>query len=145
VRRLVLVACVAKKASAPCTARNLYQSPWFQKARRYAEGHGDYWRILSAGHGLVHPYQELSPYDVRMSDLSAEERREWAASVLDDLLWDARLNLKRGDRVAILAGVQYRQYLEPALKRRGMKVTVPMKGLGIGEQLRWLNQHTRRT
>lgn len=138
-RRLVLVACVAKKAGTPCTARNLYQSPWFQKARRYAEEHGDDWSILSAGHGLVHPYQELSPYDVSMGDLNAEERREWAASVLDDLFWA----IKRGDRVIILAGVAYRQHLVPELKRRGVKVTVPMKGLGIGEQLRWLNQHTR--
>lgn len=142
--RLVLVACVAKKASAPCTAASLYQSSWFKKARLYAEQHGDEWRILSAGHGLVHPYQELAPYDVSMKSLNAQERREWATSVLDDLRWE-RPPLKRGDRVEILAGVQYREHLVPELKRQGIKVIVPMKGLGIGEQLHWLNQHTRRS
>ena len=63
--------------------------------------------------------------------------------MLDDLRW-GRPPLKRGDRVEILAGVQYREHLVPELKRQGIKVTVPMKGLGIGEQLHWLNQHTRR-
>lgn len=137
--KMVLVACVAKKAGSSCSARSLYQSPWFQKARRYAEERGDDWRILSAEHGLVHPYEVLTPYDVSMGDLNARERREWAEGVLDEL----RTEILPGDRVEILAGVAYRQHLVPELKRRGVKVTVPMKGLGIGEQLRWLNQHTR--
>lgn len=140
--RLVLVSCVGKKASAPCTAATLYQSDWFKKARRYAEQYGDEWRILSAGHGLVHPYQELAPYDVSMGDLDAQERREWAASVLDDLRW-GRPPLKRADHVEILAGVKYREHLVPELKRQGVKVTVPMEGLGIGQQKQWLNRHTR--
>ncbi len=134
------MACVAKKAATPCTAASLYRSPWFQKARRYAEEHGDYWRILSAGHGLVHPYEHLSPYDVSMRDLDAQDRRDWSDSVLDDLLHI----VSPGDHVEILAGELYRKHLEPALRRHGIRVTVPMKGLGIGQQLSWLNRHTRR-
>jgi len=50
----VLIACVAKKASAPTAASGLYLSPLFRKAWRYAESiHCDGIFVLSAKHGLV--------------------------------------------------------------------------------------------
>jgi hypothetical protein len=136
--RLVLVSCVNKKWDVPCAARDLYISPWFEKARRYAEERGDDWRILSAAHGLVHPDQKLRPYNVWMGDLTARERAEWSDNVLGDVL----AIVSPGDEVEILAGAQYRKHLEPALRRHGIRVTVPMKGLGIGQQLGWLKRRT---
>src|SRR3546814_861850 len=50
-----LVACVAAKLDRPAPARDLYASPWFQKARAYVERQGGAWFILSAKHGLTAP------------------------------------------------------------------------------------------
>src|SRR3546814_1566107 len=41
-----LVACVAAKLDRPAPARDLYASPWFQKARAYVERQGGAWFIL---------------------------------------------------------------------------------------------------
>ena len=43
------------------------------------------------------------------------------------------------DSVVIFAGEKYRECLEPALRKRGIAVHVPMKGLRSGEQLARLN------
>lgn len=42
------------------------------------------------------------------------------------------------ERVIFLAGLSYREYLSSFLLDRGVHVSVPMKGLRIGEQVRWL-------
>ena len=62
------------------------------------------------------------------------ERRAWAGQVLallDEVLC-------KEDRIVILAGERYREFLEPALIEQGHEVSVPMRGLGIGKQLQWL-------
>lgn len=58
-----LVACVAAKLDRPAPARDLYASPWFQKARAYVERQGGAWFILSAKHGLIAPETVIAPYD----------------------------------------------------------------------------------
>jgi hypothetical protein len=50
--------------------------------------------------------------------------------------------LRPRDRVVILAGIAYREFLEPSLRSRGYVVEVPMRGLGIGRQLAWLSNNT---
>ena len=40
--------------------------------------------------------------------------------------------------IVFLAGLRYREFLEPTLRGRGLVVSVPMEGLAIGEQLRLL-------
>ena len=52
---IYLVACVAAKLDRPAPARDLYTSPWFQKARAYVERQGGQWFVLSAKHGLIAP------------------------------------------------------------------------------------------
>jgi hypothetical protein len=92
----------------------------------------DFWFILSAKHGLVHPGTVLEPYDVALYDLSAEEQRQWGERVLAGILefdYDARY--------LILAGKAYREHIVPFLKPDA--VEIPLEGLGIGEQLAWLN------
>src|SRR3546814_2942975 len=58
-----LVACVAAKLDRPAPARDLYASPWFQKARAYVERQGGAWFILSAKHGLIAPETVIARYD----------------------------------------------------------------------------------
>ena len=134
-RRIYLVACVAQKAPDAALAQELYTSPWFRKARAYVLKSGAPWFILSDLHGLVRPDEMLAPYDVRLT--RAAERRAWAQRVqgqMEQMLPDA-------DTVVILAGKDYRQHLEPWLRRRFASVRVPMDGLRIGEQMRWLGEN----
>ena len=60
---LYLVSCVKTKCSTRASAKDLYVSPWFRKARAFVEKTGDPWRILSAEYGLLHPDEEVRPYE----------------------------------------------------------------------------------
>ena len=134
--RICLVACVKGKRGAPAPAKELYRSAWFRKARRYAEQSGAPWFILSDKHGLVHPDTELAPYEKHIGKMPASDRRAWARRVRAQM--DAEL--PPAGEVVILAGLRYRQYLASYLAQRFDKVSIPMEGLGIGEQLQWLNR-----
>lgn len=133
IRPVHLVACVGQKRPAPARARDLYQSDWFKKARAYVEARGGRWFILSALHGLVSPASVIEPYNVTLADMTAADRRAWGARVA------AQLAAKIGPRtrVVILAG---RFYRDPLADWAGDRATIPMEGLGIGEQKAWLAQ-----
>lgn len=131
---IYLVSCVAKKLPAPAPARDLYVSTWFRSARAYVEATGCRWFILSALHGLVRPDQIVAPYEKTLLKMRAAEREHWARGVLDRL--EPLIGV--GSAVVMFAGARYREFLEPALRDRGILVHVPMKGLPIGKQLQWL-------
>ena len=133
---LCLVSCVSAKQAVPAPAKDLYVSPWFRKARTWAERAGCTWYILSAKHGLVEPNATIGPYEKTLGTMRAAERKRWARAVLDDL--EPRLTGVKS--ATILAGEAYRKYLEPELRRRGIAVNVPMEGMGIGKQLAWLDR-----
>jgi len=117
-------------------ARDLYTSPWFRKASAYAAQVADEWYILSARYGLVDPDRVIAPYDETLKRMRATARQDWARKVVKDL----QTILQPGDHVLILAGLDYRENLVEPLRQMGCRVEVPMEGLGIGEQLRWLNE-----
>ena len=134
---LFLISCVAEKAAEPCAARDLYRSDWFRKARAYAEAAGRDYLVLSAAHGLLDPLQEVAPYDVTLHDMDRDERQAWAESVVRQL----RQRGQVGRPIVILAGERYREFLAPLLANivgDPDLVTVPMRGLGIGQQKAWL-------
>jgi hypothetical protein len=137
---LHLIACVSTKLDKSARADDLYVSPWFAKAKAYVTGLRAPWRILSAKHGLLDPSAVIAPYELTLNTMPVAERRVWAErvlAVLRELACD-------GDDVVVLAGDRYRQFLIPGLKSRGVRVHVPMQGLGLGEQLRWLTQARKR-
>src|SRR5690349_18820287 len=126
-----LIACCKTKGATPMPARDLYQSDLFVKSRDFAEASGSRWFVLSARHGLVHPDQVIAPYDETLARLLPRERREWARRVIAQL--DAVL---APDAMTIfLAGRLYREGL---LEWAGRRFFVPMAGLSLGEQKRWL-------
>ena len=132
--RLYLVSCVARKGEYPAPARDLYQSPWFVHARDWIERDGVPWYILSAKYGLVHPDTVISPYDKTLNAMGVNDRRDWAANVenqMDEMMSEY-------NEVIVFAGQRYREYLEDYLRHRFISMKVPMKGLRIGQQLRWL-------
>ncbi len=132
---LYLVSCVKTKRNTPAPARDLYVSPWFLNARALVEMTGDPWRILSAEYGLLHPDEEVRPYERTLNAMSVTERRAWAQHVLAEI----ETCLDDIDAVVFFAGERYRELLVPSLCRRGLAVRVPMIGLRQGEQMQWLN------
>lgn len=133
-RPLYLVSCVGQKAAEACPARDLYRSDWFRKARAYVEALDVDWRILSAAHGLVRPDEVLWPYDLSLNEKSASGRLDWAEDVVRQL---RLLDLSAG--VVFLAGARYRHpLLLNWLTWAAGPVSVPMAGLGIGQQKAWL-------
>jgi len=97
---------------------------------------GQPWFILSAQYGLVHPNTVIEPYDCTLNEMRMASRRRWASEVLLQLA----PQLEAVASVTFFAGQRYREFLEQPLRTRGLTVEVPMRGLKIGEQLRWLNQ-----
>ena len=132
---LYLVSCVKTKRDTRAPAKDLYVSPWFRKARAFVEGTGDPWRILSAEYGLIHPDEEVRPYERTLKTMRVTERRAWAERVLAGI----ESCVEGVDTVVFFAGQRYREFLEPALRGRGLAVSVPMIGLSQGRQMQWLN------
>lgn len=79
---LCLVSCVSKKQSHPAPAKELYTSDWFTKVRALVEAQGWPWAILSAHYGLVHPEEEIRPYEKTLNSMRVAERRAWADRVM---------------------------------------------------------------
>lgn len=133
---LCLVSCVATKLPRSAPAKELYTSPWFQKARGLVWARDWPWFILSAKYGLVHPEQVIGPYDKTLKKMGVAERRGWADACFDALA----SHLAGVKSVVFLAGREYREFLMPALVCRGIRVHVPMEGLRNGEQSAWLTR-----
>jgi len=68
--------------------------------------------------------------------MSAAERRQWADRVRAQM----DRELPAADEIVVLAGQRYRELLLEDLQRRANRVRIPMKGLRLGEQLRWLGE-----
>jgi uncharacterized protein DUF6884 len=136
---LCLVSCVSKKRATAARARDLYQSQWFLKARGHVEGLGHRWFVLSAEYGLLDPDRVVEPYERTLNTMPIAERRLWAARVMEQLAPE----LRGVERVLVFAGDRYREFLLPAIRAGCPLVEVPMNGLRIGEQLRWLAQQTK--
>lgn len=64
------------------------------------------------------------------------ERKTWAAGVARQLA----AVLHPEDRVVMLAGDAYRHHLMPHILALTRDIDVPMQGLRIGEQMRWLGR-----
>jgi hypothetical protein len=107
--------------------------------RSIVESHGGrLW--VEAGfqrHGLVTPDAKIAPYEYTLNTVGIAERKAWATRVLDKLLPEMA-GEKRG---VMFAGQRYREFLVEPLRKRGIKVEVPMANLARGEQLAWLSDH----
>lgn len=100
---------------------------------------GDEWHILSAKHGLLNPRTLVGPYNETLNKMHKADRLDWARRVTSDL---SRV-LQPGDIVVFLAGQKYRELLEPSVLALNCHVSVPMRGMRIGEQLSWLANSRR--
>lgn len=124
----------------PAPARELYTGALFAAARRRAVASGKPWYILSALHGLVHPEEQLAPYDARLPEVHPrrgppETSLRWAEGAVAAL---AALAPPGGLDLEVLAG---RAYVEPLRRAvpRSWSIREPLARLGIGKRLAALN------
>lgn len=134
--RIVLISCVSKKLPYKAKARDLYISPLFKYNLKYAESlNPDKIFILSAEHGLLDLEKKIEPYNTTLNTMRSNEIKEWARNVISQL--KEEVNLQR-DEFIFLAGEKYRKYLIPHITN----YKVPLKGLRIGKQLKYLKEKT---
>ena len=121
---LYLIACSAAKLGHAAPAAQLYTGQAFRLAMAAAERAGADVIILSALHGAVFPNLLIAPYDLSLSTMAADDRRQWAANVRH------ALSEYHGRQITVLAGKHYAAAVEgwPNVSR-------PLAGLGIGQQL----------
>jgi len=153
--RLMLIGCTKNKHDVgydPATGgrvvpEQLYKSALFSKRLDYAEERGLRWAVLSAKYGVWFPNIALKPYDKTFAEMHAAEIAAWHVGVamrLIEELWEP-FNLKESNdplkpcelTIEIHAGSDYCYPLTEILTAIGIKVVLPLKGLGIGEQLAW--------
>ena len=154
-RRLMLIGCTKNKHDvgynpAPggrVVPEQLYKSPLFSKRLDYAEDRGIRWAVLSAKYGVWFPRIEMKPYDQTFAEMEPADIAAWHIGVAQRLieeLWES-YNLGQSVRpvkpseltIEIHAGADYCHPLTEILTAVGIKVELPLKGLGIGEQLAW--------
>lgn len=132
--KVVFVSCVKEKLDGNHPAKELYVSKLFQKSWAYALTlKPDKIYILSAKYGLLDPNQIISSYDKTLIGAPANERKNWAKKVIEQMK-QAGLDPQK-DEFIILAGKKYYEYIRPKLKH----VTLPYEGKRLGETLQFLN------
>lgn len=135
-RQIVLIACASQKLEHKAFVRNLYISTLFRYNLRYAKQlQPDDIAVLSAKHGLLTLEEEIEPYNLTLNTMKVSEIKRWA-------------NIVKGQMEVVcpsdqceytyLAGEKYRKYLVTYTK----DYSVPLKGLGIGQQLKMLKELT---
>lgn len=131
-KRIALVSCVSKKTEEANKASELYQSVWFKKCKKFVEKEYSNWYILSAKYGLIHNSEVIEPYNKTLSQMTITERKLWGNNVVNKLMM---LHPENNILVDIYAGNLYRKYIIQKMTDNGINYTIPLIGLGIGEQL----------
>ena len=124
---LYLIACSQSKLDHAAPARDLYTGQAFKLAIKAAEAASADILILSALHGVLEPEDIIAPYDCFLGGLPTMERVIWATVTA------AQLAPHRDRFAVILAGKHYAAACSDFTNKRE-----PLKGLGIGQQLRVL-------
>jgi len=136
-REIVLISCVSRKLNHTAKAKDLYISPLFKKNLSYAyKLNPDKIFILSAKYYLLALNKTITPYNLTLNKMSAKEIKVWSKKVIKELRKEANLNK---DEFIFLAGENYRKFLIPETK----KYKIPMKGLGIGKQLKFFTDRLK--
>jgi hypothetical protein len=136
--KVVLVGCGAKKLDHAAPARELYTGALVKKSIAYGLSLSPLVYIVSAEYGLVALDAVIEPYNRRLDELDLDERRAWANRVRLRI----ESSLGRNHSLVILAGETYAAPLREMAQQAGWPFSEPLKGLEIGERLRWLNEHT---
>jgi len=135
--KVALVSCSKNKREYKCSAAEMYsESTLFTKATKYIKNNEyDKWFILSALHGLLEPKKQIEPYNVTLNNMKNLEIKIWAEQVMQ------QLQQHEITSIDFYAGDKYRKYLIPLLEKEGVICNVPLKGMGIGQQLQFYTKN----
>lgn len=137
--KIGLVASGRQKLKQPAPAQDIYTSTLFTKSRQWAEQHCERWYILSAKHGLLDPHKLIEPYNLTLNKMNKQEHWHWSSGVMQVL----SRQTQPSDRLVLLAGRIYREYIIQQLEIKGYILEVPLAGLDVVTQLLWLTENTR--
>lgn len=127
---IIFISCVKKKADFPCKAKDLYISDLFRKSYNYAIKHADKVYILSAKYGLLHPDDVIEPYEKTLGSFSEAQRKAWARRAFEQFV---NAGGDPNEQAMFLCGEKYRKHLMKMFPNS----MAPLKGLGLGKQLKW--------
>ncbi len=131
-KKIALISCSKGKKNYSCKSMYMYDSVLFKKAKKYVESQNYCeWFILSAKHGLLNPENIIEPYDLTLNNMGRDNLIKWSNSVFIQL---CQMNISVID---FYAGDNYRKYLIPLLEFENIECNIPLKGLGIGQQLQF--------
>ncbi len=147
-KTIIVVGCGKLKLDRAAPAAELYVGPLFKAARAYAEANSDAWCIMSALYGILEPDRVVEPYNVSFQSLDKITRGDRARMIRHQFQASpycrhvqrvADPTTRRGfreisPRVVVLAGEDYVDALAE------YKPETPLRGLGIGERLRWFKE-----
>ena len=130
--KIALIGCTSRKQDYSCPAIEMYtKSNYFNLKLDYCNKiNVDEIFILSAKYGLLEPDIIIEPYTIHLKETSREYKLKWSKYVLKDL--KEKTDLKN-DEFIILAGADYMKYLIGHIPNNYN----PVKGLGIGQQMKF--------
>ena len=148
---VAIVGCGRRKLDHAAPAEQLYCGSLFRASARWARTHAHRWCILSARHRVLAPEDIVEPYDYSMHDLQRAKgprfaptpHELWITRCRADLMvaWGgARPWVQASDRVVLLAGADYADPLVEWLEAWDVHIEQPLRGLGIGQRMRWLTR-----
>lgn len=131
---IAFIGCVKTKKPVASKAIDLYDSALFRKSVEFARAQGaTEIYILSAKHGLIHSDTVIEPYEETLVGKSNRHLKRWAYKVIKQA---DTAGIKREEEILMLAGENYAKYLRMIYKN----VNEPLKGLGLGMRLAFLNR-----
>ena len=134
IKKIVLISCASKKLAYKSKAEDLYISTLFRLSFAYAKKlKPDNIFILSAKYGLLNLNDEIAPYNETLNNKSTSDIKLWAKKVVIEL---EKLTNLGNDLFIFFAGKKYRKYILPHVNN----YEIPLKGLRIGEQLKFLKE-----
>lgn len=138
-KKIVLISCASKKLAYKSKAKDLYISTLFRFSLAYAKKlKPDKVFILSAKYGLLNLNDEIATYNETLNNKPVSDIKIWAEKVVFKLGKIANL---QNDIFIFFAGKKYREFILPHIKY----YKIPLKGLRIGEQLRFLKNKLEQT
>ena len=133
-KKIVLISCASKKLANKSKAEDLYISTLFRLSLAYAKKlKPDKIFILSAKYGLLNLNDEIATYNENLNNKPVSDIKIWAEKVVFKLGKIANL---QNNMFIFFAGKKYREYILPYIKN----YEIPLKGLRIGEQLKFLKE-----
>ena len=131
---IILISCASKKLAYKSKAEELYISTLFRLSLAYAKKlKPDKIFILSAKYGLLNLNDEIATYNENLNNKPVSDIKIWAEKVVFKLGKIANL---QNNIFIFFAGKKYREYILPYIKN----YEIPLKGLRIGEQLKFLKE-----